>query len=88
MQRLRKEESTVRYSKRDEEGNRITEEVTQQQAQVEELCRNIRQLREENEYLQYLIEKCRCSSERSKISLLIRATCCGEESSLSKWQDN
>ncbi|XP_032680433.1 uncharacterized protein LOC116848441 [Odontomachus brunneus] len=78
QKKLKTDESAVRCIKEDGADNRINEEITQQQlqAQLEELHRNIRHFREENEYLQYLIERCRCSSERTKISLepLIRAT--------------
>lgn len=86
IQRLKNDESNVRCTKGDEVGEQVKGEITQQQleAQVEELHRNIRHFREENEYLQYLIERCRCSSERTTVSLqlLIRATYHGEELSL------
>ncbi|XP_014479058.1 PREDICTED: uncharacterized protein LOC106746717 [Dinoponera quadriceps] len=80
MQKLKKD-TVCRSTKVDEAAIRITEKVTRQQlqTQVKELHKNIRHFREENAYLQYLIEKCHFPpSERTKVSmhllLPIRAT--------------
>nr|XP_012214925.1 PREDICTED: uncharacterized protein LOC105667617 [Linepithema humile] len=45
-------------------------EITQQrlQTQVEELHRNIRFFKQENEYIRCLVEQCRYSSEKTKVS--------------------
>lgn len=53
----------IQKLKKDVNIERWREEVIQLQlqTQVEELQKNIRFFKQENEYIRYLIEKCRCS---------------------------
>jgi hypothetical protein len=84
MQKMKIDKSIVCCSTADKTRNRIIEKVTQQQlqVQVEKLHKNIGHLREENECLRYLVEKCCYPPERTSVSLqmlLIRATYRGEK---------
>lgn len=88
MQKLKNEETTVCYPKRNKASNWQKEKIMQQQLQeqVEELHRNIQHLRVENECLRYVMKRCCYPSEqkttserRVSLHFMIRATYYGKE---------